>query len=295
MVPDSQVDVIWPLACQLGEGVMWDAQAQRVLFVDIHGCRIHAWSPSTHARHSWPVAERVGWILPTQTPARYVVGLQSGFATLHLDVPHELTWLDRVFKDEPHMRLNDAKTDTQGCIWAGSLNNDDESKPEGRLFKLTPDGHVQVVDDGYAVCNGPAISPDGQLFLHTDSARQTIYAFDARDGALHHKRIWKTFSPEEGYPDGMTFDAQGQVWVAHWGGACVSQFDQSGALLQRIPLPTSHITNICFGGPRLDRMFVTSAKAGLTAQQLEAEPFAGALFEVHEHGATGLTITPFAA
>ena len=104
--------------------------------------------------------------------------------------------------------------------------------------------------------------------------------------------MWKELQGAEGYPDGMTFDAEGCLWLAHWGGACISRYSRDGALLRRVALPTSHITNVCFGGAALNRLFVTSARAGLSAEQLAAEPLAGAVFEVDPQGVTGLPGLP---
>jgi xylono-1,5-lactonase len=278
------------LNCSLGEGVVWDARTGRVLFVDIHGYALHAWHPDSGEHWQWRTPQRMGWILPSKVDAVYVVGLQEGIARVSLG--DQLTtpqWLARVFDSQPHMRLNDAKVDPRGVIWAGSLNNDDESRPDGVLFRHDPVlQETSIVDEGYCVCNGPAISPDGKLFLHTDSARKTIYAFDLVDGRLANKRIWKVLPEGEGYPDGMTFDAQGHLWLAHWGGSCISQYTRDGQLLQRMRLPASQVTNICFAGAALNRMFVTSARVGLSAEQLQHEPLAGSLFEVHGHGAVGM-------
>lgn len=130
--------------------------------------------------------------------------------------------------------------------------------------------------------------------LHTDSGRRTIYAFDldASAGQLSNKRVWKVFTEAEGYPDGMCFDAEGCVWVAHWGGGCVSRFDMDGTLLNRVSLPTSNVTNVCFGGVGLDRLFVSTARVGLTPEQLQAQPDAGNLFEIVNPGVKGLPSLP---
>ncbi|MDO9238270.1 MAG: SMP-30/gluconolactonase/LRE family protein [Aquabacterium sp.] len=289
-------------ACVLGEGVIWSPTRQAVMFVDIHGQRILQYDLATKALREWHTPQRVGWLIPQHTGERFLAGLQDGFALIGLsDVGDacSLQWLARPFGDAKGMRLNDAKADAQGRVWAGSLNNDDESQPVGALFCLTPDHQLHTVDTGYCVANGPAISatpgPNGHLFLHTDSARRTVYAFDldAISGTLRNKRTWLVLADDEGYPDGMNFDAQGHVWLAHWGAACVSQYSAQGELLQRFDLPTSNVTNVAFGGAGLDRLFVTTARAGLTDTQLAAQAHAGALFEITGHGATGLTPLPF--
>jgi D-xylonolactonase len=130
--------------------------------------------------------------------------------------------------------------------------------------------------------------------LHTDSGRRTIYAFDldVASGTVANKRAWKVFAPDEGYPDGMCFDAEGGVWVAHWGAGCISRFAPDGALLQRVALPVTQVTNVCFAGARLERLFVSSARVGLSVAELQQQPLAGGLFEVLGHGAVGLAGLP---
>ena len=130
--------------------------------------------------------------------------------------------------------------------------------------------------------------------LHSDSARRTIYAFDlnVHAGQLSNKRIWKVFTEDQGYPDGMCFDADGCVWVAHWGAGCISRFALDGALLSHIKLPVINVTNVCFGGKALDRLFVSTARSGLTPEQLKAQPEAGDLFEIINPGSRGLPCLP---
>jgi sugar lactone lactonase YvrE len=285
-------------ACTLGEGIAWHTALPgfprgTFIFVDIHGRKVHALCPDSGRHQSWSAPERIGWLIQSSQAGILVAGLQSGFARVRLgaDSVEIIDWIDRIYADRPALRLNDAKADSAGRIWAGSLNNDDESRPDGELFCLDPKTeHAVMVDSGYGVANGPAISPDGRLMLHTDSARQTIHAFDFDEGSgiLSGKRTWKTLSAAEGYPDGMTFDAQGRLWLAHWGAGLLSQYEIDGTLRQRIQLPVSNVTNVAFGGPRYDRLYVTTARAGLSDAALQAQPLAGAVFEIIGHDSVGL-------
>ena len=287
------------LQAQLGEGILWVTDPQtglgRFFSVDIHGRNIHAFDENGQGLQTWPAPERVGWVVPTLAPGQFLAGFQSGFATIRLGEALQVAQLTPAFSGRPQMRLNDACVDANGVVWAGSLNCDDESRPDGVLFRLTHDGGLSVVDQRYCVTNGPAISPDNRLFLHTDSARRTIFAFDfdAQRSAIAHKRIWKVLDESEGYPDGMCFDAAGNVWVAHWGAGLLSQFSSAAQLLQRVRLPVSNVTNMAFGGEKLDRLYLTTARAGLSAEQLLNEPLAGAVFEITGHGAVGLTSGTF--
>lgn len=286
------VEVAHATNALLGEGVCWDSNGHRLLWVDIHGMRIHALHLDTGQHSSWPTPQRIGWLIPTSgSRDEWLAGFQEGFALVSLNSNDSIEWhwVNQVFKNQPHMRLNDAKADRAGKVWAGSLCNDDESKPLGSLMHLDGADALTTMDEGYCVCNGPAISPDDQLLLHTDSARRVVYAFDKQGSELTNKRVWRVFNPDEGYPDGMTFDASGNVWVAHWGGACISCFSRDGKqLVQRFSIPALNVTNICFGGPGLDRMFVTSARVGMTADQLQQWPLSGSVFEVSGCAARGL-------
>jgi len=240
------------------------------------------------------VAQRVGWVLPIEGDLDHVLlGLQEGVAYVEVATMAVRQWVARPFS-KPSLRLNDAKADSCGAVWFGSLNNNDENQSDGCLYRLGVDGDLVTVDTGYKVANGPAIDATGKIFMHTDSGRRTIYRFDldVAAGTLSDKRVWKVFTDAEGYPDGMCFDAEGCLWVAHWGASCISRFALDGTLLARVDLPTSHTTNVCFGGEGLDRLFVSSARVGLTEEQLATEPHAGCLFEVIEHGAIGLPSLP---
>ena len=279
----------------LGEGLYWDARRGVLWFVDIDGLRIACWRPGDLSWREWPTPQRVGWIIPTNDDDTLMVGFQQGVARVDLSGELRFEWVCRLLADSPSLRLNDAKADASGALWAGSLNCDDESRSDGAFFRIDAAAKRSTsIDTGYRVANGPAIHPGDQWMLHSDSGRRTIYAFDldVKHGRATNRRVWKVLADAEGYPDGMTFDAEGCLWLAHWGAGCVSRYSSDGQLLRRVDLPTSHISNVCFGGDRLNRLFVTTARVGLTAQQLDAQPSAGSLFEINPQGVVGLPGLP---
>ncbi len=289
------VSRVTDMQCELGEGLHWDAVRHCLWGVDTHGCTVWCWRPDEPVARVWQVGQRVGWVLPLAGGAPWLLlGLQGGVALACADTLAFERWVHQLFKSAPTMRLNDAKADITGAVWCGSLNNDDETQPVGCLYRLGFYGDWQTVDTGYNVANGPAIDVTQKILMHTDSGRRTIYRFDldAVRGTVANKRVWKVFTEDEGCPDGMCFDAEGTLWVAHWGGGCISRFALDGTLLARVELPTSHITNVCFGGTALDRLFVTSATAGLSPQQMALQPMAGCLFEVRGHATAGLPSLP---
>ena len=270
----------------LGEGPLWSARRNALFWVDIMGCTLRRLALDSGAVTSWAMPERIGWAIEREGRDDLVIGLKSGFATLSLD-PFAIAGIGDPEPERPDNRLNDAKVDRHGRIWAGS-KHDDDAQASGALHRLDADLSWHRMDDNYGVANGPCFSPDGSILYHTDSDRRTIYAFDAHaDGRIENKRLFLRFQDEWGYPDGMTVDAAGGLWVAHWGGGRISRFRDSGTLDRSIALPATNITSLTFAGHRLDRLFVTSAAEGCTQEH------AGALFEVFSD-AIGLPTHRFA-
>ncbi len=155
-------------------------------------------------------------------------------------------------------------------------------RPSGAFYRIDATQGVQRIEGGYTIANGPAISPCGTFLLHTDTALHTIFRHDLiSEGQLSLRRPHIVFEQEWGNPDGMTFDAEGCLWVACWGAGRVMRFSPEGTADRVIRLPASQITNCTFAGAELDRMFVTSAAIGVS------EPVGGCLFEI-DPGCKGL-------
>jgi sugar lactone lactonase YvrE len=283
-LPGRAAACVWPLACRLGEGLVWDAAKQSMFFVDIRGPAVHAYTPAKAAQRSWPMPEPIGWLV-ARASGDWVAGFRSGVAALKLGQPSKIGWLHRLHKPNSPMRLNDAKADAHGRLWFGTMTGEDDTQPVGNFYRVDLDGQLSTVDRGYRVTNGPTFSADGRTLFHTDSPLRTIYAFDlSADGGLSNKRVWLLFGDDEGYPDGMTTDGDGHVWVAHWGGARVTQRDGGGRVLQTIAVPAPHVTNVAFGGPGLNDLYITTARSGLSPPQLAAAPLSGGLFCARDAG-----------
>lgn len=282
------VSVVAELRSCLGEGLHWDSNRMVLWMVDILGRQLLSVDPVTGRIGRRDMPEAIGWVLPIQHSRWLLLGLASGLAALDpVATSTELTWIDRSFPGDKDFRLNDAKADRFGRIWAGSTSIVEQNSSSGVLARFSfGDANWEVIDSGYSVPNGPAFNVEGNVMLHSDSLRGLVYRFDLNPetGDVVRRSVWRQFDSDIGYPDGMTFDADGFVWIAHWGRGQVRRYELSGRLSLTIDLPTVNVTSVCFGGPELDRLFVTSARKGLEPR----DTLAGSLFEIKNHETQGL-------
>jgi sugar lactone lactonase YvrE len=285
MTPPIRADAecVWALEAELGECPLWSVQEGALYFVDIKRPALHRFGPG-ETRASFPMPAKVGRLAFLREGGMagafgdgvFRIDLATGARRLIVDPE----------PDQPGNRLNDGTCDRAGNFWTGSMD-DAEADETGALYCIAPDGAIRRMDQGYGITNGPAFSPDGRIFYHTDSARRLIYAFDVEGDEIVRKRIFAELAGDEGYPDGSTVDGEGYLWSALWGGAGLLRFDPAGRRVGRLSLPTPHVTASAFGGPGLDVLYVTTARQGLSAPARAADRFAGGLFAV-DVGVRGL-------
>jgi D-xylonolactonase len=283
--------LVVPAGAILGEGPVWHTHEQALYWLDIKGLRVHRYTPATDEATSWTVPFRIGSLAPRQAGG-FVGGSEHGLMAINAD----FTLFEPIAHpeaDQPGNRANDGKVDPHGRFWMGTID-DAEERAIGSLYRFDADGRWERVDGGYHVTNGPAFSPDGRTMYHNDSALQTIYRFDvAHDGSASNRRILAQFSDGDGYPDGMTVDASGCLWVAFWDGWCVRRLSPSGEIMLKIDLPIQRPTSCAFGGAALDQLYITSASIDLDESALSDQPGAGGLFVV-EPGVRGIAAPSFA-
>jgi xylono-1,5-lactonase len=287
---ESPVQCVADVHAILGEGPVWVARETALYWVDIKGLKIFRLDSQGRVTQ-WPTPMRVGSLAPRKSGG-FLGGTEDGIAA----IDPEGQRFEIIFnpeKDRPGNRFNDGKLDRQGRFWAGTMD-DAEREDSGTLYRIDDDLSWHSVDGSYRVSNGPAFSPDGKLMYHSDSARQLTYVFDVgSDGELGERKIFLRFKEGEGFPDGMTVDAEGCLWIAFWDGWCVRRYSPAGEWLETIKMPVARPTSCTFGGLDLDQLYITSASIGLDEAARKMQPNAGGTFMVAP-GVRGLGDVPFA-
>ncbi|MFG3496677.1 SMP-30/gluconolactonase/LRE family protein [Streptomyces sp. NPDC047886] len=278
----TPVDVAVREAAALGEGPTWDPATRRLLWVDILNARVHTHDPATGRRTVMLTAQHVGAAKP-RAGGGLVVNLRDGIGLY--DPDGTFRWL--VHDPVPGRRGNDAAVAPDGSLWAGTMRYD-EAKGGGTLARIAPEGTATTVLPDLTVSNGTGWSPDGTLLYHADSPTRRIDVCRTDGEGLTGRRPFAVIEPDAGYPDGLTVDADGCVWVALWDGAAIRRYTPDGRLDRTVDLPVRRPTACAFGGPGLRDLFITTARTGLT----RPHPLSGSLLVLPDAG-RGLPGTPF--
>ena len=273
---DTHANPILSLGAELGEGPVWSDRDAALWFVDIKAPCIYRHDPATGALDRWDAPEHVGWVLPAEDGS-WLAGLASG---VHRFDPGDgsFTLLGEVEPHLPANRLNDAAIDPAGRIWFGTMDND-EANATGHVYHWHAGTVTQTDVPPVVITNGPAVAPDGGTAYLVDTLGLCITAhpIDAA-GAIGEGRRFATFDPAQGYPDGAICDAEGGVWVGFYGGWAARRFAPDGQMTDEVRFPVSNITKIAIGGADGRTVYATTARQGLSAAALAAQPLAGDVF-----------------
>jgi sugar lactone lactonase YvrE len=277
----------------LGEGARWDARRDELLRVDIMAGHVYrdriADDGGLLPVRTYRLPGTVGAVAPIEGDEGWLLAAGLGFAHLSADGS-----LRRLVDVTPvGTRMNDAACDPQGRFWAGTMAND-HRPGGGALYRLDRYGQVEQVLDGLSISNGLGWSLDGRTMYLADSGPRVVhaFAFDSERGTLSDGRVLIEADEEVGTPDGLTVDADGDLWVAIFGGGRVRRYSPEGALREELLVPALETTSCAFAGPGLHRLYVTTATENWSDEERRAEPAAGLTYRF-DTDATGRPAAPF--
>ena len=272
----------------LGEGIVWCEREQALYWTDIHAAALWRHRPADGETRRWDLPERLGCLALCEADGWLLLGLASRLAFFH---PEDQTLLP-IVDVEPALptRLNDGGCDRQGRFVFGTLHEPAPGETRqaiGAFYRLNADLTLERLNlPGVGISNSVAFSPDGRTMYFCDSPSRLIQCCDYGE-RCGEPRAFARVDDERGEPDGSAVDAAGFLWNAQWGLGRVVRHAPDGRIDRIVEVPATQPTRPAFGGPRLDTLYITSARDGLSSAALAAQPLAGALFAA-DAGASGL-------
>ena len=290
------VELVLDARAGCAECPVWALEEGALYWTDIPGRTLNRFDPATGDNRSWHMPEEVG-SFALRAGGGIVAAMRHGFAFVDLDAAVRIERLGDPEDDRPENRFNDGRCDRRGRFWAGTMH-EPRTRKDGALYCLDPVGSWRRMADGVIVANGLAWSPDDRVMYWSDSRSGVVYRFDSdpETGEVANRRVFAqtTDADEVGRPDGAAVDAEGGYWSARFLGGRVMRYAPDGSVDRTIRLPVRRVTMCAFGGPDLSTLYVTTARAGMSAAELEAEPLAGGIFAARDVGVRGLAEPRFA-
>lgn len=267
------VEMIFEARAALGEGAAWDAKTQTLYWVDILQKKIYA-----NTDLLIELDDLIGCLAPCKN-GHLILGKRASFTDLD-PATRAQTVLYRL-TESANNRVNDGKCDPAGRFLAGTMDMD-ETHGAGALYSFN--GYeAEILIPSVSISNGMAWSPDYKTFYYVDTPTRQALAFDydLKTGKIANPRVAVHVPEAFGWPDGMTSDMQGNLWIAMWGGAQITKWNpNTGGLLEKIAVPALHTSCCAFGGRSMNELFITSARHGMSADDIKKYPLSGGLFKV---------------
>jgi uncharacterized repeat protein (TIGR03803 family) len=273
-----------------GEGPIWDAARQELLWVDIDAGQVRRATVSAAGKVAEVAVhtggETVGFVVPA-SDGGWLLGADGGFT--HLDPAGRATVLVALDGEGPAAgtRMNDGAVDPAGRLFGGTMAFDG-SPGAGSLYRVDLDGSVHTVLTGLTISNGIEWTADGRTVYLADSGTSTVraYDYDVATGAFGADRVFLDLSSDAGPADGLTMDDEDHVWVALWGAGRVRRYSPAGQLVTEVRVPARNTSSCAFAGPDRDLLVISTSTQDLDDAARAAEPDAGRLFAVRP-GVTG--------
>ena len=274
----SEPKAIWKAKTILGEGTLWVPSQNSIYFVDIKKKNIFVLNTKSKKKRIIKVNKEIGFLTHIKKNV-FALGLKSEIRFVNLKSKKIIKSI-KIEKDKPLNRINDGKTDFLGRLWFGTMDNLERKIRNGSLYCLDKKLTLHKVDTNYYITNGPVFI-NNDIFLHTDSRRKIIFKIKINKYfKIIKKKKFIKFSKKDGSPDGMTIDSRKNIWICHFGGACITVYNLKGKRINKIKLPAKNITNCTFGGVNKNEIFVTSALKGMKKNEVKKFNLSGSLFNI---------------
>lgn len=254
--PVSAPEIVADVPCVCGENPYWVAGERKLYWTDIPKNKLYRYDPATNKHEI---------AFESDLPIGGFTLQADGSLLLFMGRGRIATWRDgRIEKvivpelpDEIESRFNDVIADPRGRVFCGTMS---QPKRKGRLYRMDTDGKITLILENIGCSNGMGFTADRKTMYYVDSLAHEVYQFDYDEntGAITNQRVLIKLPDSAGLPDGMTVDAQGDLWLGVWDGSCLLRFDAGGREKARYPFPARKITSLTFGGDDFTDIYATS-------------------------------------
>lgn len=279
----------------LGESPIWVEQERSLYWSDHLGPSIKRMNVDTNELKVWNMPEQVG-SFGFRERGGIIAGTNSGFCAIDL----ENNGFEKIVDPEadlPRNRFNDGKIDRRGRYWCGSMDTEIKEKT-AHIYRLDPDFTCRKMAEDFAfvVSNGIAFDPEDKRMYFGDTYGQAVYVFDfdSEEGRISNRNEFFSLTDRHGLVDGATVDTDGYYWFALAQGGKILRLDPKGRVDREIDIPVPNPTCVTFGGEHYETLYVTTARAFLSPEELARFPQSGNLFAIHGLGVKGLPEPKFA-
>lgn len=275
-----KANLLYRCSDETGEAATWLPGLGILLWVDIDNGILHQYYPESKKVKEQTFPEMISSIIPWKGHEHEIIlTMKNRLVSYHLKKATYTTLLEMPCL-HPQLRTNDCKASPEGRLWCGVMHMSEHNETAS-LYCVDNDLSLAPVLKQQCIPNGLVWNKAGDRMYYADSGRGCIeeYAYDRLTGAAYLLRTAVQVPPEYGVPDGMTIDANGLLWVAHWGGFGVYVWNPvTGKLVDKIDVPVPNVASCTFGGANRRQLFITTALSGLSASEREAYPLSGSLF-----------------
>lgn len=256
---------------ELLEGPVFDKKNNLLYFVSILDCLVYCYDPKTKEILSMYLDSPVSCIFILDKK-KIMAAAKNGFFEIDFNTLQKKFAFQIDIEDS--VRYNDGIRDSKGRFIIGTMGYPKVKEKVGNVYSYD-NGQYKTIIEGTTISNGLAFSKDDKFlyFIDTPTKKVARYFYDMETGRVTFDSYVIEFKGD-GSPDGMCMDTEGMLWIAEWGGACVSRWNpMNGQKIEEQKLPCTNVTSCCFDDKA--NLYVTTAKS-----QAESNIYGGGLFYI---------------
>lgn len=280
---DLAVELLLEAGAVCGESPIWDPEMRCIWWADTASPYVHSWDPASRTATSRDAGHTVRALALAGSGSLVILCADGIFL---LGPGKEAQFLCDPERGQADMLPDDGTVDSAGRFVFNTFNTATLDAKVGSIYSIDTEGRLLTLDSGLALPNGMAFSADGRILYVAEMFTNRIlrYDYDSASGRASHRSVFAEVPAADGMPDGLIVDAEGFLWNAHWAGWRITRYAPDGSIDRVLPMPFATATCMCFGGPKLEDLYVTSATMGLSPEDLQRSRAPGGLFVIRGAG-----------